>query len=123
MATALHFPLRPVTATVLHFPLRPGWAILQPAVAPAMAKADCPAGFVRLASEIDSHRFVVGGSLWLPFFAGGFSKFALNDLSHSSIRGVSFGRLLPFGGVDGACFGGCGDLCSGNRYQPWPPPD
>src|SRR5947208_10902286 len=67
MATALHFPLRPVTATVLHFPLRPGWAILQPAVAPAMAKADCPAGFVRLAREMDSHRVVVAASFGARF--------------------------------------------------------
>src|SRR5438105_3946778 len=67
MATALHFPLRPVTATVLHFPLRPGWAILQPAVAPAMAKADCPAGFVRLAREMDSHRLVVAASFGARF--------------------------------------------------------
>ena len=69
MATALHFHLRllPVTATVLHFPLRPGWAILQPAVAPAMAKADCPAGFVRLAREMDSHRVVVAASFGARF--------------------------------------------------------
>src|SRR6266568_2223280 len=67
MATALHFPLRPVTTTVLHFPLRLGLAILQPAVAPAMAKADCPAGFVRLARGMDSHRVVVAASFGARF--------------------------------------------------------
>src|SRR6266852_4048610 len=66
-ATALHFPLRPVTATVLHFRLRPGWAILQPAVAPAMAKPHCPAAFLRRARETGSHQVVVAASFAVRF--------------------------------------------------------
>ena len=50
-----------------HFLLRLGSAILQPAVAPAMAKADCPAGFVRVAREMDSHRVVVAASFGARF--------------------------------------------------------
>src|SRR5262249_3628536 len=67
MARALHFPLRPVMAMVPHFLLRPGSVILRPAVALAMAKADSPAGLVRLAREMGSHRVVVAVSFGARF--------------------------------------------------------
>ena len=96
-----------MTGTVPHFLLRPDLVIVQPVVLPARAKADCPAGFLRRAREMESRQAVAAVVSFAVRFSPETGLFAvvLFGLCRSPIRFATAGFVPAADPFDPAGFG------------------